>query len=253
MWSRSGSTGTARSTIVSAVPSKRADPQPPRQQRGGAEHEPGQQSTRSNAAASTPSFASPSCFAVERETRDEQRDGEADARDRAAARRRRPSRRAGGHGRGSSVVTSQRCADDADRLADDVADHDAERDRRARTRRERKPPSDRDARVREREQRHDHVARPRMEALLQPLVRRDRGAEPELSRARELRRRLLAEEPEQFGCALEIATRGGRGERQQPHGEPDHDRIDTRLRERDPPAGPGAAQTDAALRRRDAP
>ena len=39
---------------------------------------------------------------------------------------------------------------------------------------------DRDPRVREREQRHDHVARPRVVELLQPLVRRDRGLEPDL-------------------------------------------------------------------------
>ena len=82
------------------------------------------------AALRMPTFASSSCAPAEGERGDEQRDGEADAGDRAAAgdgrpadRRPQPPAAQPGH--------EPRRAEDADRLADDVAEQDPERDRRA--------------------------------------------------------------------------------------------------------------------------
>ena len=71
-------------------------------------------------------------------------------------------------------VSSQEKAEDADRLAEDVAEEDPERDQRGEGAAE-EGGVDRDPRVREGEQRHDHVARPRMERLLQTLVDGRRG------------------------------------------------------------------------------
>ncbi len=73
-----------------------------------------------------------------------------------------------------------------------------------------------------------------MEELLQPLVRGDRRADPDSRRAGELRRRLLAEQAEQVGRALEVGAGRRRREREEAHHEADHDRVDTGLRERDP-------------------
>ena len=61
----------------------------------------------------------------------------------------------------------------------------------------------------EREQRNDHVARPRVKVVLEPLVCRDRRLQALLRRARELRRRLLPERPSQRRCPLEILAGGG--------------------------------------------
>jgi hypothetical protein len=77
-----------------------------------------------------------------------------------------------------------------------------------------------------------------MELLLQSLVRRDCGRDSGLRAARELRRWLLAEEPEQIGRTLEIAAGGRGGIGEQTHGETDHDRIDARSGERDPRRDP---------------
>ena len=68
-----------------------------------------------------------------------------------------------------SLVTEQRAADDPGRLPGDVPDEDAEADRRP-DRVGEEAAVDVDARIGKREQRHDHVARPRMEALLGALV-----------------------------------------------------------------------------------
>ena len=79
----------------------------------------------STAAASTPAFACCELRSGERERRDQQRDGEADAGDRARAgdcrpadRRPQPSMRHRGH--------QPRREHDADRLAEYVADDDAQ-------------------------------------------------------------------------------------------------------------------------------
>ena len=97
---------------------------------------------------------------------------------------------------------------------------------------------DRDPRVREREQRHDHVARPRVEELLQPLVRRDRRPEAHADRARQLRGRLLAELAEPLRGALELGPRSRVGVGQEAHREADDDRLDPGLEQRHPDRGP---------------
>ena len=71
-------------------------------------------------------------------------------------------------------------ADDAHRLADHVAEQDPERDRRGEALRQ-EVAVDRDPGIREREQRHDQVARPGMEELLQALVHRGRRPESSLA------------------------------------------------------------------------
>ncbi len=170
--------------------------------------------------------------AREGEVGDQERDGEPDPRDGAAARDRGPA------DRGAQAATAQPGdergdADDRDRLAREVADEDPERHRR-RVRVGEEAAGERDARVREREERHDRVARPRVPELEQPLVRRDRGGDADLRRAGELRRRLLAEEPEEVGCALEVAARRRVGVRHEPKRKADDDRVDARALERDP-------------------
>ena len=91
--------------------------------------------------------------------------------------------------------------------------------------------------VREREDRDDQIARPRVEDLLQALVRGDGGAEPLLRDPRQLGRRLLAEGAEALGGALELRPRRRVGERDQPEDEADHDRVDARLEDCDPDGG----------------
>ena len=91
-----------------------------------------------------------------------------------------------------------------------------------------------DAQVREREQRHDHVARPRVQAVLEPLVDRQRGCDADLGRAGELGRRLLAERARLLGRSLERPARGRIGGRGEPDDEAGDHRIDAGLVQRDP-------------------
>ena len=175
---------------------------------------------------------------LEGEARDEQRDGEADPGDRAGAGDGRPAHRRP-QPTAAQVREKPRAPDNAHRLARDVAKEDPERDRRGESSLE-EAAVDRDARVREREQRHDQVARPRMEERLQPLVRRDCGPEPDTDRTGELRRWLLPELPEALGGALEVGPRHGIGVRQEAHSEPNHDRLHARLEQRDPDRLPRA-------------
>ena len=137
MWSRSGSTGTARSTQRLGAAEQGPDPRLPRQQRGGAEDEPGQGEAQI-AAAQHAELGLLELGAVEGEVGDQQRDGEPDAGDRAAAGDRRPADR-----RAEPAAAQPRHqpgdAGDADRLAEQVADEDAERDRRAEGGREKSP------------------------------------------------------------------------------------------------------------------
>ena len=225
---------------------QRADAQALRQEHGRAEDEP-RQHRGAERGAEHAELGLRELLAPERNGGDQQRDGEADPGDRAAAGERRPADR-----RAQTSATQlrheQRRAQDAGRLAGDVTDQDAERDgRRERVREE--LPVDVDARVRKREQRHDHVARPRMKALLGAFVRRECGSHAEPRRPGELGRRLLAEQPEEIGGALEVAAGRRRRERQQPHRQPDHDRVDAGLREgvpgEHPEHGVDAAATDA--------
>ena len=108
-----------------------------------------------------------------------------------------------------------RRAEDARGLADHVGGHDPDRHRRGRRRGD-QVAVDRDPRVREREQRHDHQARPRVQPELQPLVRRDRRGEAGARGVGELGRRLLAERARQLGAALEVVARRRIGARHQP-------------------------------------
>ena len=81
-----------------------------------------------SAAAMMPIFASASVVALECERRHEERDGEPDSGDRAAADDRRPAHR---RPQAPARQPGREPADarDADRLADDVADDDPERHR----------------------------------------------------------------------------------------------------------------------------
>ena len=111
---------------------------------------------------------------VEGQAGDEQRHGEPDAGQRTDADDGRPrgARRqladAEAHG-------EPRERGDADRLADDEPEHDAVGDRRRRRRRQRVR-RDRHAGVRQREQRDDDEARPRVQEVLEPLDDGDRLA-----------------------------------------------------------------------------
>ena len=125
----------------------------------------------------------------------------------------------------------------ADRLAGDVADHDAERGRRRIGVREERP-ADLDVRVGQREQRDDHVARPPVVTLLQPLVRRDRPAHDLARLGGQPRGGLLAEQPEGVGCLLQVLARRRVGAGQQADNEAGDDRVDPRLEEGDPGGEP---------------
>ena len=176
--------------------------------------------------------------AVEGERGDQQRDGEADAGDRAAADRRRPADR-----RAQPAAAQLRHqpgdAGDADRLAEHVGEDDPERDRRGVGARE-EVAVDRDADVGEREERHDHVARPRVVELQQAGVRRDGCPQAGAGRARQLRGRLLAEAAEEVGRPLELAAAGRVGPGDQADREAEHDRVDRPTR-RAPPRRPRRA------------
>ena len=126
--------------------------------------------------------------------------------------------------------TSHGRADDADRLADDVADDDPERDRRPEGARE-EVAVDRDAGVREREQRHDHVARPRVHSAAG-------GARSGETRRLDARRAERAssgvgcsrKSAEEVGRVLEVArARRGRRSMISPTRQPDDDRVDAGL------------------------
>ena len=133
-------------------------------------------------------------------------------------------------------VPSHTAVIDSQRLAQHVSEDDSERDRRAERVAE-QVRVDLDARVREREQGHDHEARPGMEPVLKALVRRDRRGHAKLSRTRELRRGLLAERARELGHALESRAPGRVGARDQTDGKAGYHRVDARLEKRDPEAG----------------
>ena len=111
MWSRSGSTAGIRSSICCAVAEQRAGPSRRREQGGDPEDRPGQRRTATTTADSAPSLASASCSPWKARGRDQERDGEADAGDRAAAESPRPSRPGGRIRPRVSRVTSHDVAD----------------------------------------------------------------------------------------------------------------------------------------------
>ena len=156
------------------------NPKAARKQSSGAKEQPGED-RRAECGAQDAQLRLLELGTVEGERRDEQRDGEADPGDRAAPGHSRPAHR---RAEPSAAQSGEqpRASEDPHRLAGDVADEDPERDRRA----ERTPEEaavDDDARVREREQRDDQIARPRMVKQLQPLVRRERRAQSFARRA----------------------------------------------------------------------
>ena len=202
MWSRSGSTSSERSTRSSAVPTSwrartgagsRAITRNTIQAR----------SDDNTAAPSTPSFASSSCCPSK--ARLEIRSETVNPMPATApppaisgqlsARRSPPSRDAE-PGR----------AEDPERLAHHVAEQDSQR-HGGRDSVAEQLPVQVDARVREREQRHDHEAGPGVEPVLKPLVRGDRGRNAQLRRACELGRGLLAEGARRLRHTLEVGAR----------------------------------------------
>ena len=143
----------------------------------------------------------------------------------------------GGRSRPPVSRVAATCAQDADRLPDDVAEQDPERDRR-RERVTQGARVDGHARVRQGEERHDRVARPWVESSLQPLVRGDRrtrarpapSARARGSAARGTRRKSSV------ARSRSIARRRVRvGE--QAHGEPDDDGLHARFEHGHPADG----------------
>ena len=126
-------------------------------------------------------------------------------------------------------------ADDAGRLADHVGDEDADRHRRLGRLLE-QVDVELDAGVGQGEQGHDDEARPRMQAVLDALVRGDRGGQAPLGGVGELGRRLLAEGPGLLGGALEVVAGRRVGAGHQADGQADDDRVDARLEHGDPQA-----------------
>ena len=214
---------------------QRANPEAARKQRRRTEEQPGEE-RRAEGGAQDAELRLLELRPLERERRDEQRDGEANSGDRAAACHGRPAHRRPEPSAAQSRE-QPRAPEDAHGLADDVANEDPERDRRGEGSLE-EGAVDRDAGVREREQRHDQVARPRVVEQLQPLVRRDRGPEPEADGAGELGGRLLAELAEALRRTLEIGPRDRVGVGEKAHRESDDDRFHARLEQRDPDRRP---------------
>ena len=84
---------------------------------------------------------------------------------------------------------SERRAADAEQLADHQAGDDAQRERAADSASPSTPPPNVDARVGEREQRHDHERAARVQAVLDALAERDRHQQAERRRRRSSRAR----------------------------------------------------------------
>ena len=179
-----------------------------------------------------PSFASASVSPCQRQRRDQQGHGEADTGDRPGAGHRAP---ADGwpHPAVTELGDQPRAPGRAQRLADQVTDHDAERDRRG-VGLGQEPGVQHDPRVGQGEQRHDDVAGPRVEQLGQPVVRRDRGTHLVARRLGQLGGGLLAEHPERLGGLLQGLPAGRVRVGQQPDDQADHDRVHARLEERHP-------------------
>ena len=225
------STGTARSTITSALADQGAYAQAARQPARKPQHDPAHGGTADDGA-ENPELGFGERLTVKRERGDEERDREPDPSDGAASEHRRPP-----HGGPDLAAADARHSTgrrrDAERLADQVGGNDPERERRGVGARE-EASVDHDAGIGEGEQRHDHVTGERVKDLLKALVRRDRRAQAGSSRLGILGGRLLAKDAEQVRRPLEVSPRGRVGDRQQAHRQTDDDRIDTGLQERDP-------------------
>jgi hypothetical protein len=147
-----------------------------------------------------------------------------------------------------------RAADGAGRLADDVAEQDPDGDRRG-VGAGQEAPADRDSHVRQGEQRHDQVARPRMQQLLEPVIRRDRRPHAFPRVAGQLGGGLLAEQPERCRRLRQVAPRRGVGQREHAHHQAGHHGVNPGLEERDPGRHPeqhvGRAAADTRPARHD--
>ena len=109
-----------------------------------------------------------------------------------------------------------------------------------------------DAGVGEGEERHDHVAGPGVQRVLQALVRRDRLGQAAPRRGGQPRRRLLAELAGQVGRPVELLARGRVGAGDQPDRQPGDHRVDPRLVHRDPDRDPDDDRQRAAVGRQEA-
>ena len=194
-------------------PEEGADARAPGQQRRQSKQQPGEKRRRERGAENA-DLRFLELVPVERERCDQQGDREADSCDRSAAGDRDPA-----DGRAQSPPAQPGhqpgAPEDSNRLADHVAEQDPERDRR-RERACQEAAVQRDAGVREREQGDDHVAGPRMQQLLQSLVRRGGSSELRACDARQLCGGLLAELSEPLGHELELGPRGRKRVREQP-------------------------------------
>jgi hypothetical protein len=94
-----------------------------------------------------------------------------------------------------------------------------------------------DASVRERKQRHDGKAHPRMKPVLETVVERDRRGDTELCRTRQLRRWLLAKGAGQFHNLLELCPPRCLSARNESDREPADYGIDPGLIQRQPQDG----------------
>ena len=210
---------------------QRADPLPPRQPLRHEDEEPGDRGGEQRRAEDS-DFRLVELGSVEREIGDEDRDGETDSRDRARAGHRRPADR-GPQAPAADLRREPGSTDDPHRLPDHVAEQDPERNGR-RVRRRKEAGAEVDAGVREREERHDRVARPGMPERLQSLVRGDRRPQRGPCGTRQAACGLLPEEAEDVARASEVAPLGRVGERDHAAHEARDDRVHAGLVERDP-------------------
>ncbi len=154
-----------------------------------------------------------SCGRLEGQPDDQQRHGEPDAGQRGPAQHlarsdalRQPSQPQAG--------TGQRTAADADELADHEPHDDRPGERRGQGVDEHAA-AQVDPGVGEGEQRNHHVAGPRVQHQLHPLVHRDRPRDGVPRRTARLRQRGLPEGPEADGCVLDdLAARREGGDQQ---------------------------------------
>ena len=212
-----------------------ADLQAGRQEAGGAEGQPGE-GRRGEHGGQDAELGFLQLGAGEGEGRDQDGHREADSGDRADAGDGHP---ADGRPEPSPAQAGEqpRRAGDAEGLARDVADEDAQGDGGGVGAGE-EGAAERDARVGEREQRDDEVAGPGMVELLQPLVRGQRRGEPGARRLRQVGGRLLAEAAEQVAGPFQVGPGRRVGDGQQPHHQADDDRVDAGLQDRDPRRDP---------------
>ena len=190
---------------------------------------------------------------LERDLGDQQREREADSPHRRAAERARELDRERQPAE-ARMRSGERRQPDPEELPDHEPEEDTQRDGRPDRAREQLG-VDADAGARERKERDDDEARPRVQAVLEPLVRGDRTQHAASRGAGVLRGGLLAEETRDQGHLLQVLPLGGPGAHGQTHEHTGDRRVHARLRRRDPdrdreqrverrPADPEAAEAD---------